>query len=364
MRVSRVAVSLAVATVFSLLSAHAAQARSASDDTTPAGVTVGSEEHGAEQVREYWTPDRVRLAVQREAEDRAAVDRAAADQGARPSPGPQEKAELSASAPANLPAGARTFAPRADVPEMPASRRVPHSTSRPNVIIGKIFYRDHAGQNHACSGSVITSETRSAVWTAGHCVHPGDGSGADGFYDEILFIPGYKGLAGDDYQAPWGKWAAHTKIAPEGWTEDEDYRDSDLAAVTVTPPKGYGKIENEIGALGYEFGEGPDYDDVIDYGYPHRGYQRPDLNGKHMMFCTGNAEDAFDWFPLDDRLKVDCDMGEGSSGGPVFTPSWQIVGANSHHEEDDDGNRTNDDLYSSEHGTAAVNVINAVNDNA
>ncbi|TGA96249.1 hypothetical protein [Streptomyces sp. MZ04] len=72
--------------------------------------------------------------------------------------------------------------------------------------------------------------------------------------------------------------------------------------------------------------------------------------------------DAVDWFPFDNRLEMDCDMGAGSSGGPMFTPSWQLVGANSHHDVDDNNQRVNDNLYSSEHGSEAVKVIDAINE--
>ncbi|MEU5002433.1 trypsin-like peptidase domain-containing protein [Streptomyces sp. NPDC021622] len=332
----------------------------------PSGVTVGTQEASEQEVRDFWTPARMREAVKNEKKDQAAVARAAAAAqradaapSARPETGPKASADAVAPAGRSLP-GAAPSAAR--VPEMSVSERVPYPTSFPNVVVGKVFSYDDAGKEHACSAASIVSDNRNTVWTAGHCVHPGDGSGADGFHDLVVFIPGYQGTTGDDYQAPWGEWVAKVKVAPEQWTHEENYLTADLAAFTVTPPDGYGNLADSVGALGYKFGDGSDFDDVIDYGYPGVGYQRTDLDGKDMLYCTGNVVDAVNWFPLDNRLEMDCDMGEGASGGPMFTPSWQLVGANSHHDIDDNDQRVNDNLYSSEHGSEAVKVIDAINE--
>lgn len=86
------------------------------------------------------------------------------------------------------------------------------------------------------------------------------------------------------------------------------------------------------------------------------------MDGYTQFFCTGNVVDAANLNPFDDRLEMDCDMGSGASGGPMATTEGQIVGANSHVEVDDSGERINDNLYSSNHGSQAVAVINRINE--
>jgi hypothetical protein len=90
-----------------------------------------------------------------------------------------------------------------------------------------------------------------------------------------------------------------------------------------------------------------------------------DFDSQYMRYCVGDAEDAQNWWPWDDRIELDCDMGNGASGGPmvigVDDGDPQIVGVNSHR-DGDNGEFTSIDLYSSEHGNHAVSLINYVNE--
>ncbi|MER5184440.1 hypothetical protein ABT009_40025 [Streptomyces sp. NPDC002896] len=262
-------------------------------------------------------------------------------------------------------AGDAPLAESAAADDIAVSQRVPITTTYPMNIVGKLFAYDAEGNEELkCSASVIVSDTASTIWTAAHCVHRGDGSGSAGFYEQLMFIPAYK-----DGESPWGLWAATTKYAPTAYTEDTDNLESDFAAVELAPDPTYGKIQDAMGAFGYSFGSGSDYSDVTTAGYPGEGYNRTDLDGEYMMYCYGNAEDYANLNPLDDRIKMDCDMGKGASGGPMVIASdesgLQIIGANSHYIGDaSTGERANDDLLSSEHGVRAANVIAAVNDSA
>ncbi|MGW2767359.1 trypsin-like serine peptidase [Streptomyces sp. NPDC001275] len=329
-------------------------------------VTTGVQADDAQSVRDFWTPARVKKAVANEPKDNAAFARKA-KAVTEPAKDVAKETDwgLKAEAQRILPAGKTTFAASAaGVPEMPVAREVPFPQSAPAVVVGKILYIDKAGREHGCSGASVVSRSGNTVWTAGHCIHPGDGSGADGFYEKITFIPGFKKNAGspDGYDAPWGKWTATKKVAPTEWTADSDFEDADMAAFNVAVPSGYTSLTAAVGAMGYRFGAGSDFPDVIDSGFPGEGYNRTDMDGFKQFYCTGNAEDASNWNPLDDRVKVDCDMGKGSSGGPIATPEAQIISANSHYETEADGvTRKNDDLFGSEHGGNAVAVINEIN---
>ncbi|WP_329078627.1 hypothetical protein [Streptomyces niveus] len=153
-------------------------------------------------------------------------------------------------------------------------------------------------------------------------MHPGDGSGADGFHDSVLFIPGYKESAtsSNGYDAPWGERVAQTFVVPEAWTQDKDYNEGDLAAFTVKAPAGYTNLADTVGALGYRFGDGSDWSDIIDSGFPGEGYNRTDMDGYTQFFCTGNVVDAANLNPFDDRLEMDCDMGSGAPAAPWPPP--------------------------------------------
>ncbi|THA38734.1 hypothetical protein [Streptomyces sp. A1547] len=367
----------AVLTAMAMIPATLTTASAGETPAAPAvpAVTVGKQATDPQKVRDFWTPERVKKALANEKGDQSVVARdakAAADKAASEATdtaGRARGAGLTAEAPQVRPAKktgtASTMAAAADVPEMPVARKVPFPQNSPATVVGKIVFIDDAGKEHGCTGASIAADGNNTVWTAGHCVHPGDGRGSDGFYDLVLFIPGYKEdpTSPGDYQAPWGEWAARSFVAPQAWTRDKDYEEGDLAAFTVSAPTGYTNLTDTVGALGYKFGYGSDWSDIIDSGFPGEGFNRTDMDGYTQFYCTGDVVDAVDWYPWDNRLEMDCDMGAGASGGPMATPEGRIVGANSHVETDDNDVRINDNLYSSDHGDQAVAVINAINAN-
>ncbi|MGP4084430.1 trypsin-like serine peptidase [Streptomyces sp. KR55] len=344
-----------------LVSAGVAQAKT--PEPTPK-LTVGEQTEDPQKVREYWTAERVSRALANEKKDQAAFSKRAAA-GTRSEGRAPVKQVLPAQS--RTAVSSKTLTPLStasatSVPEMPYAQPVPFPQTQPAVVVGKILFTDHAGKDHGCSGSSIVTANKNTVWTAGHCIHPGDGSGAEGFYQKISFIPGFKKneLAPEGYDAPWGKWAAKAKVAPTSWTADGDVLWADMAAFTVTAPPEYTNLTDTVGALGYNFGSGPDWSDIIDSGFPGEGYQRTDMDGFTQFYCTGNAEDANPYFFVDERLKFDCDMGHGASGGPMATPEGQIVGTNSHGEGDDPNTTTVPILYSSAHQDNAIQVINKI----
>ncbi|MGW1711015.1 trypsin-like serine peptidase [Streptomyces sp. NPDC002206] len=250
---------------------------------------------------------------------------------------------------------------------MPVSRKWTGPTiSYPLNVVGKLFFTKKDGTSAECTASVIVSNTKSALWTAAHCLHDGM-SGQDGVYTNIAFAPAYNGSA--ESPAPWGIWDANNLIVPTAFAngDSDRYFNADFGAVIVDSLEGYETTQDALGGFGYRFGFGSDYNQVYDFGDPGHGYNRPDSDfneAANSFYCYGNAEDAFNWNPLDNRIKVDCDMGEGSSGGPLldgFPQNIKIVGANSHYEVNDADERISDDLYSSEHGSRATSVINTVN---
>ncbi|MFF2938754.1 trypsin-like serine peptidase [Streptomyces niveus] len=355
---------LAMALIPATLTTATAADAPSSDPAVVPPVTIGVQADDAQKVRDFWTPARVKRALANEEADNGLVVRKV-EESAGPDTGTAKTGSpgLKAEADPVFPAGDNPMALAAALPEMPVAQKVPFPQSQPFVVAGKILYTDKDGNEGGCSGASIVSDTGNTVWTAGHCVHPGDGTGPEGFYEKITFMPGFKknDQVPDGYDAPWGKWVATKKVAPVKWTADRDSKDADMAAFDVSVPTGYTSLTAAVGALGYRFGDGSDFPDVFSSGFPGEGYNRTDMDAFTHFYCTGNAEDAFDWNPLDDRVKIDCDMGRGASGGPIFTTEAQIISANSHYESEDGVTRLNDDLFGSEHGDQAVGVINEIN---
>ncbi|MEW2402353.1 hypothetical protein [Streptomyces sp. NPDC046862] len=327
-----------------------AEPRALSEKTT--GTTA--------QAREHWTPERMREALTNPMDPPAASPDVGRAQepgspddgaGAGDSGGRDENARLSADA--VPPKNRRAEGPEEGVStlDQPRSDFVEYPRSWPNVATGKLFFETPQGSK-VCSASVITSNTKNAVWTAAHCLHGGKGGA---FYTDFMFIPAYaKG------EAPWGAWFADRVIVPDTWSEDGDLRTDDMGALVMKKHPTYGTLQDSVGAYGYDFGD-TDHSDVYVLGYPVDGYRRPAgdfADGKRMMLCQGDTVDASDWNPLDDRLAIDCDMGHGASGGPFLTgvddDNVQIVGTHSHRA---DGL----EIYSSEHGDQAEAVIDLVN---
>ncbi|MFE4536576.1 trypsin-like serine peptidase [Streptomyces scopuliridis] len=333
------------------------------------GVAVSQETSTRAERLAFWTPERMREAIDNPLTGPESAPGSVASP-TRPTGTPGEaEQKVVASAPATAPASAPPSTSGSTPPsvagaaaaDIAISQRVPLTTTYPMNLVGKLFsYDDQGNEAGTCSASVITTQTKSTIWTAAHCVHRGDKSGDAGFYKDLMFIPAYSNGA-----SPWGIWMATTKYAPVGYTEESDNLESDFAAVELAPEPDYGKIQDAMGAFGYSFGSA-DHADAVTAGYPGEGYQRTDLDGEYMMACYGNAEDYANFNPFDNRIKMDCDMGKGASGGPMLIASEasgiQIIGANSHYLADSSTKeRINDDLLSSEHGVRAANVIDAVN---
>ncbi|MDO0938955.1 trypsin-like serine protease [Streptomyces sp. DG2A-72] len=266
-----------------------------------------------------------------------------------------------ASAPSAKPVNSTFATTAAAASEISVSQEVPYTTAPQYSLVGRLFYREPDGSGHSCSAAVIVSNNRNTLWTAGHCVHMGDGTGDAGWNDMLQFIPGYR-----DGSGPYGAWTIKSKVVNNEWMSSADFEDADYAAVVLNDHPTWGKLQDNVGAFGYTFTENlTDHPEVYAAGYPGEGYNRTDLNAERMMYCYGDTVDAGPWNPLDDRMSMDCDMGKGASGGPMIegknTSDPRIIGAISHYVTDDAGDRNSDDLFSSEHDSKAANTMSAAN---
>jgi hypothetical protein len=188
----------------------------------------------------------------------------------------------------------------------------PHRFDWVSLTNGKVYYEDN-GLWH-CSGVVVTTEGRSTVFTAGHCVHAGNGGGWHN--TNWVFVPDY--YYGD---RPRGTWAAKELWSLNGWMNNGN-RAYDIGAVVLWPLNGQ-RIMDVTGSQGIRI-NGPSTPYVWHFGFPLNS----PFNGEDLITCDGATSKPGD-------LRMACTMQGGASGGAWladFNQNWgYTVSVNSYH---------------------------------
>jgi V8-like Glu-specific endopeptidase len=162
---------------------------------------------------------------------------------------------------------------------------------------GRVFFT-YQGRNASCSANAVTSENRSTVITAGHCVRMG---GA--FHSNWVFVPGY-----ENGNRPYGTWVATTLYTTPQWNNTEDIN-YDVASAVVAPLNGR-SLTDVVGGQGVSFNQSRRAQ-MHSFGYPAAG----PYDGSKLVYCAGRA---FDDFLMSRDIGLNCNMTGGSSGGPWF----------------------------------------------
>jgi hypothetical protein len=247
-----------VAGVVSLIGAASAAA------AAPPGVAEKRVAQARDAVAAYWTPERMRSAI-----------------------------------PADIKRGPGAGVRRAAV-AAPSALEFPSSyTQFPASTHGKVFFTSGA-QNFVCSGTALTSQNRSVVWTAGHCVNQGPGT----FHTNWAFVPAYR-----DGTRPLGTWTARTLMTTSQWRDTGNIAFDVGAAVVSTNPSGQALTDVTGGGRGIEF----NYARAQTYqswGYP----AAPPFNGQRLWTCTSGYLGP-DPFTSPQTMSITCDMTGGASGG-------------------------------------------------
>jgi hypothetical protein len=252
-------------------------------------------------VRTYWTLQRMRQATPLPLEHGPAAGSAATLSDVPRNAGAQ---------PTWIPGGAPTRARSTSAPVTSPPRRfaagpIPYTRTEivdPSVAPfrsnGKLFGITGGGIAYDCSATAVTSQNRSVVWTAGHCVF--DESGWARF---LQFVPGYR--AGS---APYGEWPALGAQAPVRWTSFFS-PSFDMAAIVVTARSDGVRLEDLVGARGFAYNV-PRQQQFDAFGYP----ATPPFDGERLYMCDSvyGFDDIGESPP---PLAIGCDMKEGSSGG-------------------------------------------------
>ncbi len=253
--------------------------------------------------RAAWTPERMRAA--------------------RPAPMPKiHRADLEADTPAMgapvviedaQPSSARYAAGTATSQTSPRRRPIPFTRSRiedpsvaPLAAHGIIFGSSDAGDFH-CSGTAITSDNRSVVWTAGHCLYFQRQWARD-----VVFVPGYEKQAFGEQDAmaetaPYGVWAAEELTVPPEWASNENPL-YDFGALRTAPNPNGQFLGDVVAARGIAFNQHPT-ETVQSFGYP--ALPSAKFDGDHLETCVSQGSGRI-W---DGMVAMGCDMEQGSSGG-------------------------------------------------
>ncbi|GAB3241875.1 trypsin-like serine peptidase [Kineosporia babensis] len=302
------------------------EATSSSADLTKTAAKFrkGKGEEATERaLKKFWSSERMRSALPadqlpglaeagstQEGLSKAQLD--AVEQGrkpANPQPGMHNKAkslrvDKGRSAPPQAPAAGSKLA--ADSGTGTAQDRQPRAWEPANAQLaatsGKVFFTDTTNNlNYVCSGTVVNSEGRNIVWTAGHCVHGGAGQN---WHANWVFVPAY--YYGT---APYGFWSARELWSLEAWTNSTDFS-NDLGAAVLFQNDGL-SIVDRVGAQGIAWGYSKDYE-ANAFGYP----AAPPFDGGKLLGCSGVTAPEWVFGPWSaNTLKLPCDMTGGSSGG-------------------------------------------------
>lgn len=255
--------------------------------TARAGVL----EAAAADATDYWTPERMREAVEL---DKIELSRL-------PDLGDVRVGEPMSVAPS--PVGDLLRAPRL-LGGLTGAGAADESTGSPwtgggNVVAtaGRVFFTV-GGRDASCSGNAVTSENKSTVITAGHCVKY-QGS----WHADWIFVPAYH-----QGEAPYGEWPAVSTHTTPQWhaTEDIDY---DIGAAVVRSVDGQ-RLTDVVGGQGIAFNQ-PRGQRTYAFGYP----AADPYDGSRLVYCAGTT---FNDYFFSNDLGLNCDMTGGSSGGPWF----------------------------------------------
>jgi hypothetical protein len=271
----------------------------------------------------YWSSDRIKAALPADTLLKDQKDTAAP----ATSTGPAGKVAPSAPKVAPTASGVQ---PQAYDPGYPVGSPVART-------YGKVFFTNN-GLDYVCSGTVVNTEAKSEVWTAGHCVHD-----AGQWNTNWVFVPNYvNGFA------PYGYWYAYQLWSVNGWINDSDNSDDVGAAVMYRNDNW--RIADYLGGQGIAWNYSDNYD-AYAFGYP----QASPFNG----CCLVAEHNTATVLPIFGFAVMANSMTGGSSGGGwlrSFDGNWGYINGHNDYKYDNQPSL----MYSPYYGDQVGNLFNAV----
>ena len=306
-----VGLALSISLLGSPTGAHAEQPAKPAESTTVSHANVLSPavknlirgtgiESEAKALETYWTPARMKAA--KPVDGTLTVNRV----GAAPKRTQATQADGPAVSIAPLKVASKAIGTVKSGAKKPQTTYPGYPSSSPAARTnGKIFFsRD--GSNYVCSGSVVNSEGRSLVWTAGHCL------GENGTWSyNVAFVPAYS-----NGSRPYGSWYAKDLATKTAWLYDSDHA-NDVGAITLAPNAGV-RIADQLGAQGLMWNQSANYW-ASAFGYPAVS----PYTGQVLVRADGNTADEGDG-----TIYMYSGLTGGSSGGPWlrnFDENWGYV---------------------------------------
>jgi V8-like Glu-specific endopeptidase len=258
-----------------------------------------SPERSPEEIRAYWTPERMASAEPVEAPSPTSH----ADRGTAPPAPTGEPGGIPGAPPARqADNGDEGNASPVIAPAYSVTSRVddPHVHVYPYCATGKLFFtRDN--RDKAASASVVATN---GIMTAGHVLYnPTTRSWAD----DILFCPGYDSKMQSLY---FGSWVFARRFAYPRWVQYGD-RAYDFALCELRAQGGNNNqsVAWAVGRYGLHVNAA-----IVQWmalGYPDVPYRQYNFNGLDMWACTGDKAANINGQVIKDGV-----LTEGSSGGP------------------------------------------------
>lgn len=275
-----------------------------SPDVAASAQGTGPDAH-ARALAAYWTSGRMK-AARPDTEMPSVKDRASA----APSQAAQTKPDglsgkVAPTAPSAEPKGApqATANPGAAPAAYYPNYAVGHPVARTS---GKVFFTSF-GVDYVCSATVVNSEGRSEVWTAGHCVS----DGAAWNYN-WTFVPNYA-----SGYAPYGYWYAYQLWTTNAWFYNNNDFANDVGAAVMYRNAGW-RITDYLGGQGIAWNYPIGYY-MYAFGYP----QAAPFNG-----CCLTAENNYTYDGGGGTIYMLNYMTGGSSGGAwlnFFDGNWGYI---------------------------------------
>lgn len=247
----------------------------------------------AKALEAYWTPARMKAA---KSFDRSAtITRAGTapkqtlevrpkGEAGSVSPGITKSAPTAA----RRPVSTKGITPQASYPNLPSNA----PAARTN---GKVFFT-RSGVNYVCSASIVNSEGKSLVWTAGHCL-----SDNKVWSTNVSFVPAYS----NGYR-PYGTWYARQLTTTSAWFYNRSFSD-DVGAATMNRNFG-SRIADYLGAQGIMWNQTANYY-ANAFGYPAAS----PYNGQYLVRADGSTYNAGNG-----TIYMYSGLTGGASGGPWF----------------------------------------------
>jgi V8-like Glu-specific endopeptidase len=181
----------------------------------------------------------------------------------------------------------------------------------PYSTIGVLFFTQDE-VDYRCTAASIGKD---AVWTAGHCIHTGDGT-KEGWSEEVIFVPAY-----ENGQAPFGVWTAYNTWTKGSWYSSEDLR-YDMGGAVLNPESGK-TISQVVGNLGFSYNLSSTNEHWFNFGYPSDA----PFDGKWQYICSGPFAENDINVNMPYPVGMGCDLTRGSSGGPWIKDFSGIAGS-------------------------------------